>query len=85
MTRQRALDLDERAMSDGREFWAFRFCLEAEDGSPVPREEAEALLDTVIEWVEARGLQIGGGYGEPSEADRTTPRRCISQRPARDS
>ena len=60
-------------MSELKEYWAFRFCLEAEDGSLVPRGQAEELLEVIVEWAEARDLQIGGGYREPLEKDGTAP------------
>jgi|tagenome__1003787_1003787.scaffolds.fasta_scaffold20963148_6 hypothetical protein len=48
-------------MSDAEKSWAFRFSLEAQNGSRVLYSQAEELIDVIIEWVEARDLQIDGG------------------------
>lgn len=58
-------------MSEAKEYWAFRFCMEAEDGSPVDRSKAEELLGVILDWVESQGLQIGGGYRAPVKEDET--------------
>lgn len=42
--------------------WMFGFGLEAQDGRLIGPEVPEALLMAIIEWVEAHGLQIGGGF-----------------------
>jgi hypothetical protein len=60
-------------MSDSEEYWAFRFSIEAQDGAPIPRSRAEALLEVIIEWVEVHGLQMGGGFRPPRPEDRTAP------------
>lgn len=52
------------------EAWVFHFFLEAQEGTPVSSETAEELLDQIIAWVEARGLQIGGGYRAQTEEER---------------
>lgn len=57
------------APTDQEEAWIFRFVLESGTGSPVARQQAEELLDQIIEWVEERGLQIGGGYRAPDPSD----------------
>jgi len=54
-------------MSDAEKSWVFRFSLEAQNGSMVPYSRAEELIDMIIEWVEARNLQIGRGIA-PSHA-----------------
>ena len=46
--------------------WVFHFVLEAQNGRPLPPEAPEELLDQIIAWVEERGLQIGGGFREPT-------------------
>lgn len=46
--------------------WVFHFVLEAQDGRPLPPSTAEALIDQIIAWIEERGLQIGGGFREPT-------------------
>jgi hypothetical protein len=56
-------------MSPGRKpqvGWVFHFVLEAQDGRPLPPETPEELIDQIIAWVEERGLQIGGGFREPT-------------------
>jgi hypothetical protein len=45
--------------------WEFRFTLEGADGRPLSTKTATALMAAITEWVEARGLQIGGGYDVP--------------------
>jgi hypothetical protein len=56
-------------MSDAEKSWVFRFSLEAQDGSMVPYSQAEELIDMIIEWVEARSLQIGGGFRPPTQEE----------------
>lgn len=54
---------------DQEEVWIFRFVLESEKGAPVSRQQADDLLKQIIAWVEAQGLQIGGGYRAPEASD----------------
>lgn len=42
--------------------WKFVFGLESEDGSPVARGQADVLFQRIIDWAEASGMLIGGGY-----------------------
>lgn len=49
--------------------WRFCFWLEHQnDDTPVPEAIAEQLMDAIIEWVETRGLQVGGGFNTGDEA-----------------
>jgi hypothetical protein len=54
-------------MKDAEKSWVFRFSLEAQDESAVPYSQAEELIDMIIDWVEARNLQIGGGFRPPTQ------------------
>jgi hypothetical protein len=47
--------------------WEFQFILGGEDGRPISTRVAMGLFEVITEWVEARGLQIGGGYRVPDE------------------
>jgi hypothetical protein len=49
--------------------WLFRFALEKEDGTYVEREIADSLFEKIIEWAEANGCQVGGGYRAPTEEE----------------
>ena len=49
--------------------WVFHFVLEAQDGRLLPYLTAEELLDHIIASVEERGLQIGEGFRETTEAE----------------
>ena len=57
------------APTDKEEAWVFRFVVESASGRLVAQEEADALLDHIIAWVERHELQIGGGYRVPGESD----------------
>lgn len=56
-------------MSDAEKSWVFRFSLEAQDGNVVPYPKAEELMNMIIEWVEDRNLQIGGGFRPPTKEE----------------
>jgi len=45
--------------------WIFEFAIESESGELVPQSSAAELLERILELVEDRGLQIGGGYRIP--------------------
>ena len=45
--------------------WLFHFALESESGVPIPSTIPEELIDLIVDWVEKRELQIGGGYRAP--------------------
>lgn len=52
-----------------KESWLFHFWLEAQDGSAIDYATAEELFEQLIAWVEARNLQIGGGFRAPTEEE----------------
>ena len=41
--------------------WRFRFVVEAADGRPVLRSEAEEILEEITGRLDQRGLQLAGG------------------------
>jgi len=45
----------------------FDFGLINQEGEDVPYEDAEELLDLMIDWAEKRGYGIGGGFRASSE------------------
>lgn len=47
--------------------WHFSFFLENGEGTAVSEDVAEELLLAIIEWAEARQLQIGGGFSPPRD------------------
>ena len=46
--------------ADLHDCWIFRLSVAEADRSAADDEFAEALVDAVIDWVDKRGLQIGG-------------------------
>lgn len=45
---------------DLQECWSFKLAVEKADGSALSHQTEEGLVDAIIDWVEARDLQIGG-------------------------
>ena len=42
--------------------WEFNFAIEREDGELITVDQANEFMDAIVMLVEARGLQIGGGF-----------------------
>ena len=49
--------------------WVFRFAIESESGTQVPRSMPEELFEHIIDWAESRGMQVGGGYRKPRDSE----------------
>jgi hypothetical protein len=49
--------------NDPQTAWEFRFAIEHEDGRPITTDQADEFLGAIVKLAEARGLQVGGGYG----------------------
>ncbi len=54
-------------MKTSEKVWVFRFTIESENGNLVDQNIPEQLLETIIDWVEKRGYQIGGGFSPPNK------------------
>lgn len=54
--------------------WMFRFALSATRERQVSYARAEQLFENIIEWVEQRDLQVGGGFSAEKRADTDPPR-----------
>jgi hypothetical protein len=50
--------MDERQLDE----WHFQFGLCAQDERLIPQSKCDELLDTIIDWAEANGYGVGGGF-----------------------
>ncbi len=51
--------------------WVFEFGLQGDPDGAVPRDKAEQLMSTIIQWAEANNLLVGGGFRAPTELENT--------------